>query len=146
MSSDPDFDTVLSVYFSLVIDSWDLGMFITCSGLGMDMGVTTIEEGGGGMNVFPRRGRVKYPNLQVTRPIGPDTHKTMAWLQASVNATSLSTAELTALSPSMTPIFTWQLSGVLPAKWTGPSFDAGNPQQATETLELAYGAIMLGQA
>jgi phage tail-like protein len=144
--SDPTADTVVGVYFSLAIDSWDLGMFITCTGLGMEMQVTTFEEGGGGMNVFPLPGRVKYTNLSVTRPIGPDTKKTMAWLQSAVNNLSPSTAELVALDPALNPVFSWQLSGVIPAKWTGPSFDAGNPQPATETLELAYGAIMLGQS
>ncbi len=139
------FDTVLSIYFSLKIDSWDLGMFITCNGLGMEMQVTVQEEGGGGLNVYPLPGRIKYPNLTVTRPIGPDTRKTMAWLQASVNSVTPSTAELCALDPHLVPVFTWNLSGVILAKWTGPSFDAGNPQQATESLELAYGAIMLGQ-
>lgn len=143
--SDPTADGAVSVYFSLVIDTWDLGMFITCNGLGMDLQVTPFEQGGGGANVYPLPGRVKYPNLSVTRPIGPDTRKTMAWLQAMVNGVSPSTALLSALDPSLNPVFSWTLSGVIPAKWTGPSFDAGNPQAATETLELAYGAIMLGQ-
>jgi len=36
------------------------------------------------------------------------------------------------------PVFTWTLNGVLPAKWSGPSLDAGTAQVATETLELVH--------
>jgi phage tail-like protein len=70
----------------------------------------------------------------------------MAWLNATVNAPKVSTAVVQALDPKLEPVYAWTLSGVIPAKWTGPSFDAGNPQAATETLELAYGSIMLGSA
>jgi hypothetical protein len=35
-------------------------------------------------------------------------------------------------------IYTWSLDGVVPASWTGPSFDVNAHQLATETLELAY--------
>jgi hypothetical protein len=56
---------------------------------------------------------------------------------------SSSTARLAALAPNGSLVFSWILLGVLPAKWTGPSFDAANPQPATETLELAYNSIML---
>lgn len=143
-SRDP-WDTAIGVFFSLVIDRWDLGVFISCSGIGMDLQVTPFEEGGGGLNVFQLPGRVKYTNLQVKRPIGPQTKKTMAWLNAMVNGVSPSTAQLAALDVSMSPVFTWTLSNVVPAKWTGPSFDAGDPKEAVETLELAYGSIMLDQ-
>jgi len=45
--SDPSADVVLSVYFGLVIDNVDLGIFSSCDGLGIDMQVTQREDGGG---------------------------------------------------------------------------------------------------
>jgi phage tail-like protein len=139
-------DAVVSTYFGLVIDTWDLGWFISCSGLGMEMQVDKIEEGGGGLTTWPLLGRVKYTNLTVTRPICSDTAKTMAWLNAAVNLTAPATAQLSALDPHLRTVYTWVLNGVVPAKWTGPSFDSADPKPATETLELAYGSIMLGQS
>jgi phage tail-like protein len=144
--SDPNADTVIGVFFSLIIDTWDLGVFISCQGLGIDFQVTPFEEGGGGTTVFPLPGRIKYTNLQVTRPVGPDTKRTMAWLQSMVNNVTPTTAQLAALDTNLKPIVSWALSGVIPVKWTGPTFNAGNLQEATESLELAYGSIMLGQS
>jgi len=94
--------------------------------------------------VFQLPGRFKYTNLQVKRPIGPETAKTMRWLQSMLTNVSPSTAQLAALSPAGELVFGWTLTGVIPAKWTGPSFDVGNPTPAMETLELAYTSIMLG--
>lgn len=141
--SDPTLDTAISVYFSLSIDTADLGIFSSCEGLGLEFQVTQREDGGGGMTVHQLPGRIKYTNLQVKRPIGPDTTKTMAWLSTMVNGIAPSNAQLAALDPGGNIVFAWTLTGVLPARWTGPSFDAASPQAATETLELAYTSISL---
>ncbi|MCU1490670.1 MAG: phage tail protein [Acidimicrobiaceae bacterium] len=139
-------DAAVSIYFSLSIDTTDLGFFTGCQGLGMDMQVEQHEEGGGGMVVYQMMGRVKYTNLTITRPIGPDTAKTMSWLRTIVAQPQASTAQLAALDPAGNPVFAWTLLGVVPAKWTGPSFDVSSPQPATESLELAYTAINIGPA
>src|SRR5487761_2476862 len=140
------FDTAVGLYFSLVIDTYDLVIFDSCEGLGLELQIEQREDGGGGLVVHLLPGRFKYTNLRVTRPIGADTSKTMAWIQAMVNGVSPSNAELSALAPDGSVVYAWQLSGVLPARWTGPSFNAATPAPATETLELAYTSIMLGQA
>ncbi|HLI16320.1 MAG TPA: phage tail protein [Acidimicrobiales bacterium] len=139
--SDPTLDSVVSVYFSLEIDTADLGVFSACDGLGMEFQVTQREEGGGGIYVYQLPGRFKYTNLRVTRPVGPDTAKTMAWLSSMAGTMRPTTARLRALDPAGNTVFAWVLTGVVPARWTGPSFDASNPQAATETLELAYTSI-----
>jgi phage tail-like protein len=146
-TNDPTFDSVLTPYFKLEIDTYDLGVFTTCTGLGMDMSVEQYDEGGGGMFTYQLMGNFKYTNLQVSRPIGPWTASTMAWLnmmaQAGAQGVQPTTARLSALDPSDDIVFAWSLQGVIPARWTGPSFDVNNLQQANETLELAYTAILL---
>ncbi len=139
--SDPTLDTVVSVFFSLEIDAIDLGVFTSCDGLGMEFEVTQRAEGGGGIYVYQLPGRFKYTNLQITRPIGSDTAKTMAWLGQMAGTMRPTTARLAALDPSGKTVFAWVLSGVVPASWKGPSFDATQPQAAKETLELAYTSI-----
>lgn len=141
--SDPTLDTAVGLYFSLAIDTADLGVFTSCEGLGLEFQVTQVNDGGGGYTVYQLPGRIQYTNLQVKRPIGPDTKKTMAWLASMVNGVSPSNAQLAALDPAGNILYAWTLSGVIPARWTGPSFDAANPQPATETLELAYASISL---
>ena len=144
---DPTFDQVLTSYFKLEVDTYDLGVFLTCSGLGMEMSVEEYQEGGGGMFVYQLIGNWKYSNLQVSRPIGPWTANTMAWLnmmaKAGASGVQPTTARLSALDVSGDIVFAWSLQGVIPAKWTGPSFDVANLAPATETLELAYTAIVL---
>ena len=39
---------------------------------------------------------------------------------------------------------TWNLEGVFPVKWNGPSLDVGANQAATETLELAHNGFLAG--
>ena len=143
--TDPSADTVISVNFSLQIDLFDLGTFSSCDGLGIDMQVEQREDGGGGATVYQLPGRFKYTNLQVTRPIGRQTMRTMQWLQTMLGGITPSTARLAALDTAGQTVFAWTLTGVIPARWTGPSFDASNPQPATETLELAYSSIMPGE-
>jgi phage tail-like protein len=36
------------------------------------------------------------------------------------------------------PIWQWDLTGVIPVRWTGPSLSAESAKIATETLELAH--------
>jgi len=38
----------------------------------------------------------------------------------------------------------WNLEGVYPVKWTGPSLDAAGNQIAVETLELAHNGFLSG--
>jgi phage tail-like protein len=41
-------------------------------------------------------------------------------------------------------VLRWNFAGTFPAKWTGPSFEAGSSQAAIETLELAYQSVEIG--
>lgn len=141
---DPTIDSNISVYFSLEIDGIDLGLFDTCTGLGIEIETEQRQEGGVGIFVHQFPGRFKYTNLQVTRPIGVDTAKTMAWLNAmSTPGIRPTSARLSALDPKGKIVFAWSLVGVIPVRWTGPEFSSADPKPVTETLEMAYSAIML---
>lgn len=131
------------VYFSLQIDQVDLGAFITCDGLGMEMAIEAHEEGGSGAFVRQLPGPFRYPHLKLSRPVNADTKKVLAWLNAMATQAKRTNAQIKALAPDGTTVFTWTLSGVLPAKWDGPSFDVESPKVATETLELAYEGLNL---
>ena len=54
------------------------------------------------------------------------------------------TAEISALDSEGKPIATWNLEGVFPVRWNGPSLDIGANQAATETLELAHNGFLRG--
>jgi phage tail-like protein len=49
---------------------------------------------------------------------------------------------ITAMNSEGSEITTWNLAGVVPVKWSGPSLDILSNQIAMETLELAYEQII----
>ncbi|MDQ6782995.1 MAG: phage tail protein [Actinomycetota bacterium] len=131
-------DPGLSVYFSVDVDGVELGAWTTCSGLGIEIETEARTDTAMSFMMHQIPGRTKYTNLVLGRPVSPDTARVMAWI-TSFAAMPLSTsAQVNALDPEGGLIMTWQLMGVVPVKWTGPSFDAAQLQIATEQLELAY--------
>lgn len=46
--------------------------------------------------------------------------------------------EIVALRPDLSRIVSWQVLGIVPVRWQGPSFDPANSQAAMETLEIAH--------
>jgi phage tail-like protein len=46
--------------------------------------------------------------------------------------------EIVALKPDLTPIISWQVFGIVPVRWQGPSFDPARSEAAVETLEIAH--------
>jgi len=71
-----------------------------------------------------------------------DTKKVANWIAKIKIEVKRQTAEIAALDSEGKPIATWNLEGVFPVKWTGPSLDIGANQVATETLELAHNGFL----
>jgi phage tail-like protein len=134
-------DPALSVYFTVEVDGFDIGSWTTCSGLGME--IETVNRGDTAMSfvVHHLPGQMKYTNLVLGRPVSPDTSRVIAWINAFHMLPLPTSAQVTALDSTQGVIVTWQLLGVTPVKWTGPSFDASRLALANEQLELAYQAF-----
>jgi phage tail-like protein len=134
-------DPGLSVFFSVEVDGFDIGSWTTCSGLGMEIETVTRGDTATSFVVHHLPGQMKYTNLVLGRPVNPDTAKVIAWINAFHVHPVPTSAQVTAMDPSMANVMSWQLLGVTPVKWTGPSFDASKLQLAHEQLELAYQAF-----
>ena len=80
-----DVDPAVSVCFSVKIDNDDLGYFISCEGLGVEVVLEQREEGGMNSQVWQLPTRLKYTNIKLSRPLGPDTVKITKWF-ASMTA------------------------------------------------------------
>ena len=136
--ADPTSDPAITICFTVNIDGHDLGAFMTCDGLALEFQVEQREEGGNNAFVHMLPGRVKYSNVKFTRPINGDSAKVRAWLSEMTRQVRRTTAEITALTIDGKKVASWGLDGVIPVRWTGPSFSADSPKVATETLELAH--------
>jgi len=131
-------DPAVAYMFKLEIDSNKLGLWNSFEGLGMETTVETREEGGNNHFIHQLPGRLKYPNVKVSRPVGADSERVATWIAGMADGVKRTTARITALGPDNREVVSWSLDGVVPVRWTGPSFNVDTPKIATETLELAY--------
>jgi phage tail-like protein len=141
----PDLDTAQSVRFRVKIDGAnDLGDWSKCDGLSVEYDVFEYKEGG--ENGFTHRipGRVKYQNVKLTRPINKNSKQVADWIASLKRNVRRQTAEISALDSLGQPIVSWNLEGIYPVRWSGPSLDIGNNQVAMETLEIAHNGFLEG--
>ena len=131
-------DPAIAFMFKVEIDSIKLGLWNSFEGLGWETSIETREEGGNNFFVHQLPGRLKYTNVKVSRPIGKDSALVANWFAGMASGVTRTTAHITALGPDNKEIVSWSLDGVVPVRWTGPSFNVDTLKMATETLELAY--------
>lgn len=130
-----------SVFFSLTIGGNDLGEFTTCSGLGAQVEIEQYAEGGNNGFAWQLPGRITWSNITLTRAVTADTTKVARWLSEIVRKVEPKDGEIVALRPDLSRIVGWQVLGIVPVRWEGPSFDPVNSQAAMETLEIAHAGL-----
>jgi phage tail-like protein len=146
MSETVQADPAVAYMFKVKIDGKDLGLWNAFEGLGMETVIETREEGGNNQFIHQLPGRLKYTNVKITRPVGPDSSTVAKWLSDMAMAVVRTTAHITALGPDNQPVVSWSLDGVVPVRWTGPAWNVENAKVATETLELAYHGFLQAAA
>lgn len=116
----------------------DIGLWTSFDGLGIQTGIEKKLEGGDNFleHKFPTR--ITYTDVKLGRPINKDSTKVAKWFQAMGTQVTRTNAVITAVDSEGKEIVSWQLFGVVPVSWTGPSFSAEQSKVATETLTLAY--------
>jgi phage tail-like protein len=137
--------TAQSLRFRVKIDGGnDLGDWSKCDGLSVEYDVFEYKEGGENAFIHRIPGRVKYQNIKLTRPINKDSKQVADWIASLKRSVKRQTAEISALDPEGQAIVTWNLEGIYPVRWSGPSLDIGNNQIAMETLEIAHNGFLEG--
>jgi phage tail-like protein len=133
-------DTIFasSVFFQLSIGGSDLGAFHTCDGLGAQMEVEQFTEGGNNGFTWQLPSRITWSNITMTRPVTGDSTKVLTWFNEVLQRVERKDGEIVALAPDLTPIVRWQVLGIVPIRWQGPTFDPSQSQVAVETLEFAH--------
>ncbi len=133
----------LSLRFMVVIDGqFELGDWTKCEGLQVEYDIFSYKEGGNNGFVHRLPGRAQYQNIRLTRPIDDSTSAVMTWLASVQSRVTPSTAAITVLDADGEPVTTWNLVGVFPAKWSGPTLDVTTNATATETLELVHNGFI----
>ena len=137
MASD-DSEPPVSVCWGVSIDKAQLGTFISCEGLGVEVVMEQREEGGNNDFVWQLPTRLKYTNVKLTRPVCTETGDVIRWLASMTHKVTPQTATIKAMTAERTVVAEWSLAGVIPVRWTGPSLSAESPKVAIETIELAH--------
>src|SRR4051812_39311782 len=95
-------DPAVGVYFRLKIDAlgsgYDLGIFISCEGLSLEVQTEDREEGGNNGFVWKLPVRLKYSNVKFTRPVGAGSAEVAKWFAEMSTGVKRTTAEITALT------------------------------------------------
>jgi phage tail-like protein len=133
-----DSDPGLSVCFAVKIDDNDLGTFNSCEGLGCEVVIEQREEGGNNAFIWQLPTRLKYTNVKFSRPLGADTAKVAKWFASMTSGVKRRTATIQVMSGDGKVVATWELDGVVPVRWSGPSLNLDSPKVATETVEIAH--------
>ena len=96
------------------------------------------EEGGNNSFVWQLPSRIKYTNVKLSRAVGRDSYKITEWLIGFATEVTRKTACITAMTGDRQVVASWNLDGVMPVRWSGPSLNLDSPKVAMETLELAH--------
>ena len=141
-----ELETAVSVQFVVSLDDIFLGVFSSCEGLGCEVVTETREEGGNNGYVWQLPTRIKYPNIKLTRPLGPDTQRIAKWIASMATGYQRRTGTIVAMALGATPVATWGLMDVVPVRWTGPALQADSPKVLTETIEIAHHGFLPGES
>lgn len=136
-------DPALSIVYQCTIDGFiPLGIWTKIEGLGFEYKVREYREGGVNSHKHKLFGPTEYTNLRLTRPVDSNSQWLSMWLQLQTIMVVPQTMAISALTAAGEEITTWNLAGVLPVKWTGPTLDIMGNAIAMETLEVAYEQII----
>ncbi len=133
-----DVDIAVGVCFVVSIDDTKLGAFSSCEGMNCEVVMETREEGGNNSYVWQLPSRLKYSNIKLSRPLGPDTAKLAKWVSSTATGYERKTGVITVMRSDGTKVAEWSLLDVVPVRWTGPSLSSDQPKVLTETLEIAH--------
>lgn len=131
-----------TTFFQLTIAGNSLGNFHSCSGLGAQIEMEEHVEGGNNGFAWQLPSRITWSNITLTRAVTPDTTKVANWLTRIIQRVEPQDGEIVALAPDLTTITRWQVLGIVPVRWQGPSFDPADAQPAVESLEIAHQGLM----
>ena len=130
-------DPVGALRFLVKADDCTIGRFAHCHGLSAEYEVEEYAEGGQNAFVHKLRGRMRYPNLVLSRGI---THESglMDWFLQTKQAGERGNISVSLLGPDGKPVRRWGFEGAFPVRWEGPVLNARSHTAATETLEIAH--------
>ncbi|QRR08524.1 phage tail protein (plasmid) [Burkholderia sp. MS455] len=113
--------------------------FARVSGLGRELQVTGLREGGENLGLVNLAERVSHGTLVLERGVMTVTPVTLLFnhVLGQFQSTYINVVILL-LTSQMVPICSWTVTEALPVKWQTGNLDASGSTVLVDTLELAY--------
>lgn len=133
-------DPYSSFLFRVEIDGITQASFRECTGLGSSIEVVENPEGGKGV-VSKLPGRIRYPNIVLKWGL-TDSTELYDWHQTALTGTvQRKNGSIVQLDMQGNEKARWNFVDAWPAKWDGPSYNAGGSDLSVQTLELAHEGV-----
>jgi phage tail-like protein len=130
----------INVFFTVTIDAVDLGAWSKCTGIGMK--INTVDRDESGMTLFQHHlpGHLVYEHITLERPLTRDCRAVMSWFTTYHMIPIPTAGQITCVDQTGAPLMSWEMGGVTPVAWKGPTLDAtaGSALVATEQLTFAH--------
>lgn len=121
------------------VGTGDDALFQEVAGLGAEINVEEVQEGGQNRYVHRLPNGAKYGNLVLKRGLFNDSELAQ-WCRDAIENFSFDTKDVTVtlLNEEGEPLASWQFTGAWPVKWSISDLKAQDNALVIETLELAY--------
>jgi phage tail-like protein len=134
--------------FVFTVDDVIMGSFHEVSGLGVQLEVEEIVEGGNNESAVKLPGRLKWTNLVLKRGITDNNHL-LEWMETfsgdgfagKSNQVQRRTGSISLFDSMHQEVRSWHFREAMPVRWTGPQFAAGSNAVAMEELEVSHGGF-----
>ena len=124
--------------FYVEIDDMPQAVFTEVTGLGMEMVVEDVEEGGNNDFVHKLPGRCKIGNLTLKRGMS-NSNEFLLWCRDIAHG-KMKTQNISVILYNVngSTFMRWEFKNAFPVKWSGPQLKSDDKTSAIETLELAH--------
>jgi phage tail-like protein len=137
-------DSRPSCRFYVLLDQKKQAVFTEVSGLGMEMTLEDIEEGGQNGFVHRLPGRCKVGNLTLKRGMTASDDFLEWMMKAATGEIQRRHVSVILYRPDGKEAMRWDFGNAYPVKWSGPQFKADDTAVALETVELAHEGMKVG--
>jgi phage tail-like protein len=129
-------------HFYVKLPNLTIGVFSRCSGLQIEYETMEYAEGGENRYVHKLRGRMRYPNLLLSRGVTSETGL-LDWMLAAEDPDKRTTVSVALVDELGKVQREWWFSAAFPVRWVGPTLGETG-EVAGETLEIAHSGLLRG--
>jgi phage tail-like protein len=131
--------------FLFEVDGIEIGIFKEVSGLEVKVDVLPISEGGQNGYIRQVPGKMSWPPIVFKRGL-TRSDALLDWLSKTSgegfagahNKVDRHTGAITAITLTGTRLRSWELHGVMPVRWKGPTFSVETTSILEEELEIVH--------